>query len=179
MAALSPSAAPFPAPSKPAAAARPQFSTLILDANAIIGAGVTSLAGLAGKYVTAGVVLDELRDTRARSALATLLFTLDTRRPPESSVSAVREFAKKTGDLARLSGPDIAILALAHQAEREANGGTFLRPEPLSVVTGGGWNGGGPVSASVGTRGPCRFFHSPGGCRAGPSCPPARAVGPP
>ena len=44
---------------------------------------------------------------------------------------AVRVFAKKTGDLAVLSGTDVEIIALTYMLEKEANGLKNIRTEPV------------------------------------------------
>ena len=139
------------------------FHTVILDANAIINSGPTSLAGLASVYVTVEEALLEVRDARARQVLAMLPFTINPRLPSESSIEAVRTFARKTGDLARLSRTDLLLLALTHQLEVEANGASHLRTEPLKVPTQAGLHHKRELPA-------CKFFASATGCRNGAAC---------
>ena len=161
------------------------FSAVVIDANAIITAGPGSLAGLARRYVTVAEALAEVRDARARQVLALLPFPLETRQPAEASIAAVRDFARKTGDLARLSRTDVLLLALTHQLEREANGARFLRSEPPSTVTqasrvaaataaataAAGSDGATTAGGQAANAMPeCRFFHTVGGCRAGEGC---------
>lgn len=45
----------------------------------------------------------------------------------------VIEFAKKTGDYATLSMPDIRVIALAHTIEKRLNGDKNIRAEPIKV----------------------------------------------
>jgi len=169
----------------------PPFSHLVLDTNAMI-TGAT-LPGLAERYFTVEQVLAEVRDVRARAVLDTLPFKLETRLPAESSIEAVKAFAKLTGDLTKLSTVDILVLALTHQLEKEVNGTTFIRTEPPKVVTKAALPHGGsaaphrpavaatavtgaPAEASgagVGAAAPtpvCRFYRSKAGCRNGEAC---------
>lgn len=138
------------------------FEAVVLDANALITSGPTSLAGLSAHYVTVSEALAEVRDARARQTLSLLPFTIVTRIPSERSIEAVRAFARKTGDLARLSRTDLLLLALTHQLEVEANGEKFLRSEPPKL----------PTQAGLHKREmpACKFFCSPGGCRSGTEC---------
>jgi RNA-binding protein NOB1 len=139
------------------------FESVVLDANAFIAMGPTSLAGLASSFYTVQEAIDEVRDAPARHALSLLPFTLTTRIPAESSIAAVKEFARKTGDLARLSRTDLLLLALTHQLEVEANGAGNVRSEPPKVPTRAGLQS--KREAPV-----CRFFNTSGGCRNGAVC---------
>lgn len=140
-----------------------KFHSVVLDANAIINAGPTSLAGLASHYFTVNEALLEIRDARARQVLSMLPFEIVTRMPCEGSVEAIRAFALKTGDLARLSKTDVLLLALTHQLEVEANGASHLRTEPLKVPTQAGLHHKREMPS-------CKFFASSGGCRNGSAC---------
>lgn len=77
-------------------------------------------------------MLSEIRDPVARARVqTTVLPFLTIRSPKPESVKAVSEFAKKTGDLGVLSGPDVKVLALAYEVECERNGGDWrLRKDP-------------------------------------------------
>lgn len=156
---------------------------LVVDTNALIS-GV-SLSGLADRFWTVDAVLGEVRDARARAVLDSLPFKLETRIPAESSVDAIKAFARKTGDIAKLSNTDILLLALAHQLEKEVNGDKFIRTEPPTVVTAAALPSGmsaprAPLgsestaadSGAEAERPPpaCKFFRSRGGCRNGASC---------
>lgn len=144
-------------------ATTPAFDSVILDANAIITAGPTSLAGLATRFYTVNEALLEVRDARARQVLASLPVSIVPRVPCESSLEAVKAFARKTGDLARLSRTDLLILALTHQLEVEANGSAHLRSEPLKVPTQAGLHNKRELPA-------CKFFGTATGCRNGDAC---------
>ena len=144
----------------------PRFERLVLDANSIIASGSSGLAGslAADAYYSVQEALLEVRDAKARAVLEALPFPIETRLPSDASISAVREFARKTGDIARLSRTDLLLLALAYQLEREVNGGTFIRTEPLSYANRSGLPGGSkPISI-------CKFFGTPDGCRNGQTC---------
>ena len=87
---------------------------VILDANAFItGSGLLNI-GATHKFVTTPAVMDELRDVKTREMLEKFLFPIQEIEPNKKSVEFVRDFAKKTGDLASLSDVDIELLALAH-----------------------------------------------------------------
>ncbi|KAI9183201.1 20S-pre-rRNA D-site endonuclease nob1 [Blastocladiella emersonii ATCC 22665] len=67
------------------------------------------------RVVTIPDVLDEVRDARAREALARLPFTIDVMHPSADAIAAVSAFAKKTGDFPSLSLTDLRVLALTWQ----------------------------------------------------------------
>lgn len=123
------SSAPAPAPvsSKP-------IHSLVLDAAPILtnNPPVSTLISQAEELFTVPSVISEIRDATARARLeTTLLPFLKIRTPRPTSVKAVTDFAKKTGDLEVLSRPDIQILALTYELECERNGGDWrLRSDP-------------------------------------------------
>ena len=82
--------------------------------------------------VTTASVISEIRGEEARTRFETLYRPfIEIRSPKPESVKFVRDFAKRTGDLAVLSGPDVEILALAYDLECERNGGDWrLRNAP-------------------------------------------------
>jgi len=112
----------------------------VLDANSFITGAVKALpsAALLSPLYTVDAVLGEVRDARARFVLETLPVALTTREPAERSIAAVTAFARATGDLPKLSATDIAVLALAHQMELEANGSQFIRTAPATLPTKAG-----------------------------------------
>lgn len=142
------------------------FLHLIVDTNAIIAGA--PLHGLAQQYWTVAEVLSEVKDERARATLNMLPFKLETRIPAESSVEAVKEFARKTGDIRSFSKADLHLLALAHQLEKEANGTSHIRDEPPKLAS----KLGKPSNSFAGPKqvAECRFFHTVGGCRNGDAC---------
>ena len=54
-------------------------------------------------------------------------------RHPSYCPHAVTAFARKTGDLAVLSGTDLEIIALTFMMEKEKNGMKNIRSEPVRV----------------------------------------------
>ncbi|EMC94036.1 hypothetical protein BAUCODRAFT_74862 [Baudoinia panamericana UAMH 10762] len=108
--------------------------TLVLDSGAIIRnePPVSSLIGQSESIVTVPAVISEIRDAPTRLRVeTTLLPFLTIRRPSPASVKFVTDFARKTGDLAVLSKPDIEIIALTYEIECERNGGDWrLRRVP-------------------------------------------------
>ena len=154
--------------------AAPEFRHVVIDTNAFISGDVSALRGRAEQHWAVSAVLTEALDARARAVLASLPFELKRRVPAEESIAAVRVFAAATGDLRALSRPDILLLALAHQLEREANGDTFLRAKPPTIVTAVDAPRGAArklaAAANAESAGPCRFYQSDGGCRNGDAC---------
>ena len=89
---------------------------------------------IAEEAVTIPEVLAEVKDKQARHTLATLPYELKVIEPDADAVAHVRRFAKATGDTASLSEPDIKVIALAYQLERDAHGTEHLRATPAPVV---------------------------------------------
>ncbi|KAI4132865.1 MAG: hypothetical protein LQ347_002416 [Umbilicaria vellea] len=108
--------------------------TIVLDAGPILknDPTVSSLLARSESLVTVPSVIAEIRDSTTRTRVETLLLPfLTLRSPTPGSVKTVSDFARKTGELAVLSRPDIQILALAYEIECERNGGDWrLRRVP-------------------------------------------------
>ena len=108
--------------------------TIVLDAGPVLknDPAVSSLLARSESLVTVPSVISEIKDSTARSRAETLLLPfLTLRSPTPASVKIVSDFARRTGDLAVLSKPDIQILALAYEIECERNGGDWrLRRVP-------------------------------------------------
>lgn len=108
--------------------------TLVLDTGAIIKnePSVSSLLKHAESLVTVPAIISEIRDAATRSRVQTTLLPFLTQRSPNpASIKFVTDFARKTGDLAVLSKPDIQIIALTYELECERNGGDWrLRNAP-------------------------------------------------
>ncbi|KZV77105.1 hypothetical protein PENSPDRAFT_621400 [Peniophora sp. CONT] len=118
---------------------------LVLDAGPLLS--LSPLRGLAETYVTVPQVLDELKDKRAREHFEQLALTagvnVKVMSPDAAALAHVVQFAKKTGDYAVLSHPDLAVLALTHaldvQAKEEAEKavtaqeGTTIEPAVLET----------------------------------------------
>ncbi|OCL14152.1 20S-pre-rRNA D-site endonuclease nob1 [Glonium stellatum] len=115
--------------------------TIVLDAGPIIKnePSISSLLAEAEYLVTTPAVISEIRDATTRSRVETMLLPfLTLRNPKPASCEIVANFAKKTGDLAVLSRPDLEILALAYELECERNGGNWrLRSVPGQKGTNG------------------------------------------
>ena len=108
-----------------------KVGALILDAGALISQ--TPLGGLADTYWMPTSVHSELKDPAARAYLESLQlrqdFDLSLIQPSPEALAAVTDFARKTGDLAVLSRPDLEVLALAYQKETEKHGTWRIRTE--------------------------------------------------
>ena len=107
---------------------------IVLDASPLLlnQPSISSLLATAEEIYTVPAVIAEIRDPTARSRLeTTVLPFLTVRNPSPGSVRSVSEFARKTGDFAVLSGPDLQLLALAYELECERNNGDWrLRKAP-------------------------------------------------
>jgi len=108
--------------------------TLVIDAGPIIknDPAVSSLIAQSHRIVTLPAIIDEIKDTATRARLdSTLRPFLELRNPTPASVKVITDFARRTGDLAVLSRPDIHLMALAYEIECERNGGDWrLRRVP-------------------------------------------------
>lgn len=108
--------------------------TIVLDTGAIIKnhPTVSTLLAQSENLVTVPAIISEIRDAATRSRVETTLMPfLTLRSPTPDSIKFVSDFARRTGDLAVLSKPDIQIIALAYELECERNGGDWrLRKVP-------------------------------------------------
>ena len=104
----------LPPPPPPPPAADAPLKHLVLDSGAIIkGVGI-SLTTKAEKFWTVPEVLAEIRDKRARAALASLPFTLEEKEPSHDAMVFMSRFAQQTGDYGTLSKTDLKVLALSY-----------------------------------------------------------------
>ncbi|KAK4565849.1 20S-pre-rRNA D-site endonuclease nob1 [Recurvomyces mirabilis] len=108
--------------------------TLVLDTGSIIKnePSVSTLLAQSETLVTVPAIISEIKDSATRARVeTTLLPFLTIRSPSPASVKFVTEFARRTGDLAVLSKPDIQIIALTYEIECERNNGDWrLRKVP-------------------------------------------------
>ena len=108
--------------------------TIVLDAGPILRNEpvISTLLAQCEELVTVPSVVAEIKDQNARSRLETSwLPFLSLKIPAPGSVKVVTDFARKTGDLAVLSKPDVQVLALAYEIECQRNGGDWrLRRAP-------------------------------------------------
>lgn len=122
--------------------------TLVIDAGPIIknDPSVSSLIAQSHKIITLPSIIDEIQDAVTRTRLeSTLRPFLELRNPAPASVKIITDFARRTGDLAVLSRPDVHLLALAYELECERNGGDWrLRRAPGQKML----NGSPPVRAA-------------------------------
>jgi rRNA maturation endonuclease Nob1 len=109
---------------------------MVVDANALIKMKGSQLYHKAENFWTVEAVKNEIRDSKAREHLNQLPFELISRQPSAEAMSAVAQFARKTGDFRELSLPDLEILALTYMLESETNGIEHLRTEPKRSITG-------------------------------------------
>ncbi|KAJ7038201.1 Nin one binding Zn-ribbon like-domain-containing protein [Mycena alexandri] len=101
----------------------PRCKNLVLDAGPLLS--LSPLRGLAETYLTVPQVLAELKDKRARQHFERLGLSagvkIEVAAPDAASLATVIQWAKKTGDYAVLSHPDLCVLALTyslHQREK-------------------------------------------------------------
>ncbi|KAJ6440104.1 20S-pre-rRNA D-site endonuclease nob1 [Purpureocillium lavendulum] len=122
-----------PSPAAPAAEQKPIHS-LVLDTGPLIknDPPVSTLLAKAESLYTLPTIVSEIRDAATRARVETTLLPFVTLRSPRpDSVRRIRDFARRTGDLAVLSGPDVEVLALGYELECERNGGDWrLRNTP-------------------------------------------------
>lgn len=115
--------------------------TIVLDAAPILlnTPSISTLTGQAHTLVTTQSVISELRAEEARTRFETLYRPfVEIRSPKDESVKFVKDFARRTGDLAVLSPTDLEIIALAYDLECERNGGDWrLRKLPGQKRTNG------------------------------------------
>ncbi|KAJ1617454.1 hypothetical protein T492DRAFT_492852 [Pavlovales sp. CCMP2436] len=77
--------------------------------------------------------MGEIRDRQARAGLQMLPFEIEVKEPSDEAIARVSAFARKTGDYAALSAPDIKVLALTWMLEKECNGAHHLKLEPAKI----------------------------------------------
>lgn len=108
--------------------------SIVLDAGPILrnDPSVSTLLAKSDEIFTVPSVISEIKDRDARSRVElTLRPFLTLRTPSPASIKVITDFAKKTGDFAVLSAPDIQVLSLAYELECERNGGDWrLRKVP-------------------------------------------------
>ncbi|KAI4196590.1 MAG: hypothetical protein LQ350_006462 [Teloschistes chrysophthalmus] len=106
---------------------------MVLDAGPMLrnDPPISSLLAKADRLVTVPAVISEIRDATARSRVeATWKPFLDIVSPSSQSLKIVSDVARKTGDLAILSRPDLDILALTYELELQRNGSSNIRTVP-------------------------------------------------
>jgi len=108
--------------------------SIILDTSPLLlnEPSISTLLAKSEKIYTIPQVITEIKDKTARARLeVTVLPFITIRSPHPASVKVVMDFARRTGDLAVLSSPDIHVIALAYDLECELNQGDWrLRKLP-------------------------------------------------
>lgn len=108
--------------------------TIILDSSPLLlnTPSLSTLLSQSHSLVTTQSVISEIRDAIARTRVENFYLPfLKISSPRPESIKLVKDFARKTGDAAVLSGTDIEVLALAYDLECERNKGDWrLRREP-------------------------------------------------
>ncbi|KAF5543953.1 UPF0271 protein [Fusarium mexicanum] len=116
------------------AAAHKPIHSLVLDTGPLIknDPPANTLRAKAEQLYTLPCIISEIRDAATRARVETTLLPFITLRSPNpESIKVIRDFARRTGDLAVLSKPDIDVLALGYELECERNGGDWrLRKTP-------------------------------------------------
>ncbi|KAF5638410.1 UPF0271 protein [Fusarium tjaetaba] len=116
------------------AASQKPIHSLVLDTGPLIknDPPANTLRAKAEQLYTLPCIISEIRDAATRARVETTLLPFITLRSPNpESVKVIRDFARRTGDLAVLSKPDIDVLALGYELECERNGGDWrLRKTP-------------------------------------------------
>lgn len=115
-----------------------KYYALVVDSGAIIKhSGFSTLHNSAQRYFTTQGVIDEVRDSKARSHLESLPFELQVRDPSPDGIAQVVAFSKKTGDYSSLSAVDMHVLALLYDLEKEGCITVeHIRKEPKRALTG-------------------------------------------
>ncbi|CAH7686612.1 Nin one binding Zn-ribbon like-domain-containing protein [Phakopsora pachyrhizi] len=129
---------------------RDRTQTLILDTAPLLASSLTDLLKFSNRFVTTRGVIEEVRDKGQRERLEQEWKTLDAtrlsglsdsqssasqwlglniREPSAAAIVKIKDFARKTGDIAVLSSIDIGVLALAYDVEVEENGTWRLRDD--------------------------------------------------
>ncbi|RKL28311.1 hypothetical protein BFJ72_g12542 [Fusarium proliferatum] len=116
------------------AAPHKPIHSLVLDTGPLIknDPPANTLRAKAEQLYTLPCIISEIRDAATRARVETTLLPFITLRSPNpESVKVIRDFARRTGDLAVLSKPDVDVLALGYELECERNGGDWrLRKTP-------------------------------------------------
>lgn len=108
--------------------------TILLDASPILlnTPPISTLTATCTTLITTPAVISEIKGDEARTRFETIYKPfIEVRTPKPESIKFAKDFARRTGDLAVLSGTDIEVLALAYDLECERNGGDWrLRSVP-------------------------------------------------
>lgn len=82
------------------------------------------------RLVTTADVLSELKDAKTKEFIESLPFEIEVIDPDEKIIELVKEFAKKTGDIASLSLIDMELIAVAYALYKKEGLEALLRRDP-------------------------------------------------
>ncbi|KAJ2082266.1 20S-pre-rRNA D-site endonuclease nob1 [Coemansia sp. RSA 988] len=104
---------------------------LVVDTNLFIK-GLPA-GHLSSNFVTVPEVIQELRSktSKERYNALDMQYGVKLMNPDSESLQAVRNFAKQTGDFSSLALTDMKVIALAVMLEKQKNGMSRLRLEPI------------------------------------------------
>jgi RNA-binding protein NOB1 len=109
-------------------------SIAVLDANAFISMGSVVNLSSKAKIVTTEDVLGELRDQKTKEFVESLPFEIETKDCDEKAIALVKEFAKKTGDIASLSQIDMELIAITYTLYKKEGLEGLLRSDPPPIL---------------------------------------------
>jgi RNA-binding protein NOB1 len=89
-------------------------SIAVLDANAFISMSSVINLGAKTRIVTTEDVLGELRDQKTKEFVESLPCQVEVVNCDDKVLELVKDFAKKTGDIASLSLIDMELIAVAY-----------------------------------------------------------------
>ncbi|KAJ3808046.1 Nin one binding Zn-ribbon like-domain-containing protein [Lentinula aff. lateritia] len=116
---------------------KPYCKSLVLDAGPLLS--LSPLRGIAESYYTVPQVLAELKDKNAKEHLERLGLNfgikIEVKNPDPASLASVIQWAKKTGDYAVLSHPDLSVLALTHTLQERAKRDAEIKAKINAVPT--------------------------------------------
>lgn len=125
---------------------------LVIDTNAFIKClDLQSLHDKYDLYTTAEVRM-EIRDKKARDKFLTLPFEIGVKDPSKTSLSAVRNFAIATGDIASLSEVDLRVISLCYTFAEINKTADLIRKDPPEIKEAF------PQSAPVEESEPVEYF---------------------
>ncbi|KAJ3439687.1 RNA-binding protein nob1 [Anaeramoeba flamelloides] len=102
---------------------------IVIDAGALILG--KRLDQISQNLYTIHEVEDEIKDETSRKLFETIRFLITFREPSKIALSAITNFSKKTGDFEGLSKTDLKVLALNYDLEKQYNGISHLKKEPV------------------------------------------------
>lgn len=97
---------------------------------------MTSITNLATttRLITTPDVLDELKDLKTKEFIDSLPFSIEVVDPDQKVLELVKDFAKKTGDIASLSLVDMELIAVAYAVYKKEGLENLLRKDPPPIL---------------------------------------------